>query len=64
MSRAFAPTAFGTPTNAGKEWSDMDDSDLLDLGEQGRPIAETAEFLCRTEDEVRARLEALKPKAS
>jgi hypothetical protein len=54
---------FGAPTNAGKEWSNMDDSDLLDFDGEGRPIAETAEFLCRTEAEVLARLERLKPKA-
>jgi hypothetical protein len=36
--------SFGAPTNAGKPWSDMDDSDLLDFDEQGKPIDETAEF--------------------
>jgi hypothetical protein len=54
---------FGAPINEGKPWSDMDDSDLLDFDGEGRSIAETAEFLCRTEDEGRARLEELKPKA-
>jgi hypothetical protein len=56
--------AFGAPTNAGKQWSDMDDSDLLDFDGEDRSIAETAEFLCRTEAEVLTRLEDLKPKAS
>jgi hypothetical protein len=51
------------PINAGKPWSAMDDSDLLDFDAQRMSIAETAEFLCRTEDDVRERLEELKPRA-
>ena len=38
-------------------------SDLLDFDEQRKSIQETVEFLQRTEDEVGARIEALKPKA-
>jgi hypothetical protein len=48
----------------GKPWSDMEDSDLLDFDAQGISIEETAEFLCRNESEVVARLEQLKPKAN
>ena len=47
--------------NAGKKWSKMDDFDLLDQIKQGRSIEDTADFLCRTVEEVRARLETLKP---
>ena len=54
--------AFRMPINAGKPWSDTDDSALLDFDEQRKSIEETAEFLCRTEDEVRERIEALKCK--
>jgi hypothetical protein len=54
---------FGSPINAGKPWSDMDDTDLLDFDNARRPIEETAEFLCRTVAECEARLEELKPKA-
>jgi hypothetical protein len=54
---------WGAPTNSGEPWSDMDDTDLLDCDEQRKSIAEIADFLCRTEAEVIARLEELKPKA-
>ena len=54
---------FGMPINAGKAWSALDDSDLLDFDGEGRSIAEAAEFLCGTEDEVLERVEVLKPKA-
>jgi hypothetical protein len=55
---------WGELANKGQPWSAMDDSDLLDFDEQRKSIEETAEFLQRTEDEVRARIEALKPKAT
>jgi hypothetical protein len=54
---------FGMPINTGKEWSAMDDADLLDFDEQRWPIEETAEFLCRTVEECEKRLETLKSKA-
>ena len=63
MSAEARRFTFGMPINAGKAWSDVDDSDLLDFDGEGRSIAETADFLCRTEEEVLQRLEELKPKA-
>ena len=54
---------FGMPINAGKQWSDMDDNDLIQFDDVGKPIDETAEFLCRTVAECEARLEQLKPTA-
>jgi hypothetical protein len=61
---AVSTIAPGTrkPANAGKPWSDKDDSDLLDYDEQHYPIDDAAELLCREPHEVVARLEALKPK--
>jgi hypothetical protein len=52
MAARILKFPFGTPVNAGKVWSDMDDNDLIHFDEVSKPIAETAEFLCRTEDEV------------
>ena len=64
MPAQISRVVFGAPIDAGEPWSDVDDSDLLDFDGEGRSIAETAEFLCRTEAEVLTRLEELKPKAS
>jgi hypothetical protein len=56
---------FGAPPiNAGKEWSDMDDSHLPDFDARGISIKETAQFLCREASEVAARIEALMAKAA
>jgi hypothetical protein len=64
MAGNVARFPLDAPINAGKLWSDMDDFDLLDFDAQGISTEETAEFLCREESEVVARLEALKPKAN
>jgi hypothetical protein len=44
------------PTNPGKAWSEMDDFDLKNELERGRSIRETADFLCRTTEEVESRM--------
>jgi hypothetical protein len=45
--------------NSGKEWSDWDIEDLIGALAYGRTVAETADFLCRDEDEVRAKIKEL-----
>jgi hypothetical protein len=64
MVGSLLRSPLGMPINAGKPLSDIDDSDLFDFDAQGFSIEATAEFLCRNESEVVARLEALKPKAN
>ena len=59
----IAELIFRKPVNAGKPWSDRDDSDLLDYDENHYEIDVAAELLCREPDEVEARLGQLKPKA-
>jgi hypothetical protein len=39
--------------NSGEPWSEMDISDLTNELTRGQTFAETANFLCREEDEVR-----------
>jgi hypothetical protein len=43
--------------NAGKPWSAMDMEDLFDFHETGTPIAEIASYLCRTVEEVQAKID-------
>jgi hypothetical protein len=38
--------------NSGEPWSEMDISDLTNELARGRTFAQTANFLCRDEDEV------------
>jgi hypothetical protein len=38
--------------NAGTPWSSMDMLDLFDISESGMPVAQLAEYLCRTVEEV------------
>jgi hypothetical protein len=45
--------------NSGKEWSDWDVEDLIGALAYGRTVAETADFLCRDENEVREKLQEL-----
>jgi hypothetical protein len=45
--------------NEHKPWSEMDLFDLRNHLAQGASVAETAEFLMRREDEVRAKIEDL-----
>jgi hypothetical protein len=43
----------GLPTiNSGTPWSEMDIADLQELLQDGRSVAEIADFLCREVDEV------------
>ena len=42
--------------NSGEPWSEADISDLKNKIDRGRTIAETASFLCRDVDEVRAKM--------
>jgi hypothetical protein len=42
--------------NTDTPWSEMDDLDLLWGVGHGRSLDETADFLCRTQTEVRSRL--------
>ena len=45
--------------NSGEPWSEADISDLKNELDHGRTIAETASFLCRDVDEVRAKMKEL-----
>jgi hypothetical protein len=43
--------------NAGKPWSPMDMEDLFDFYEGGTPVADIADYLCRTVEEVQAKID-------
>ena len=43
--------------NAGKPWSPMDMEDLFDFHESGMPTVDLAEYLCRTVEEVQAKID-------
>ena len=45
--------------NSGKDWSEMDLRDLITHLDNGFSISETADFLCRDEDEVREKMREL-----
>jgi hypothetical protein len=45
--------------NSGKEWSEMDLEDLQSHLAHGVSLTETADFLCRDEDEVREKMQEL-----
>jgi hypothetical protein len=45
--------------NVGKQWSEMDVFDLKNHLAQGCSVEETAEFLMRTEHEVREKMDEL-----
>jgi hypothetical protein len=45
--------------NAGKSWSAMDMEDLLDFHESGTPVADIADYLCRTVEEVQAKIDEI-----
>lgn len=45
--------------NTGEPWSALDDRDLRWCVHDGQLIEEIADFLCRTEEEVRTRIEEL-----
>jgi hypothetical protein len=49
--------------NAGRPWSDQEDSDLLDYDAQSYPTESAAVFLGRESKECAQRLEILKRKA-
>jgi hypothetical protein len=42
--------------NSGQPWSEMDISDLTNEIAHGRTVPETANVLCRDEDEVREKI--------
>ena len=46
-------------TNEGKLWSRMDLADLKNSVERGTPVAEIADFLCRSEREVREKIDEM-----
>jgi hypothetical protein len=46
--------------NAGKPWSPMDMD--FDFHETGTPVAEIADYLCRTVDEVQAKIDEVEAK--
>jgi hypothetical protein len=51
---------YGEPNlNEGKPWSEMDLVDLRHSLAHGRSVAEIAEFLCRSEQEVQAKIAEL-----
>jgi hypothetical protein len=45
--------------NEGKPWSEMDLFDLKNSLARGTPVAEIADFLCRSEKEVREKIAEL-----
>jgi hypothetical protein len=48
---------YGEPNlNEGKPWSEMDLFDLKDCIARDTPVAEIADFLCRSEKEVREKI--------
>jgi hypothetical protein len=57
-------TSGGPNLNTGEPWSEIDDADLRQFVEEGKPVShkaivEAAEFLCRNGTEVRDRLREL-----
>jgi hypothetical protein len=49
--------------NEGKPWSEMDLTDLKNAIAFGRSVADIADFLCRSEDEVREKIAELEKSA-
>jgi hypothetical protein len=43
--------------NSGKPWSAMDMADLFDFHETGSSAADIADYLCRTVEEVQAKID-------
>ena len=52
-------TRISEPSNAGKPWDDQDLLFLKDRLQRGMSHAAAAGFLCRTEEEVRAKAQTL-----
>jgi hypothetical protein len=51
---------YGEPNlNEGKPWSEMDLADLKNSLAYGRSVKDIADFLCRSEDEVREKIAEL-----
>ena len=48
--------------NAGKPWSPMDMEDLFDFHETGTSVVDIADYLCRTVDEVQAKIDEVEAK--
>ena len=43
--------------NSDKPWSAMDMEDLFDFYESGTPVADIADYLCRTVEEIQAKID-------
>jgi hypothetical protein len=55
---------YGVPNlNEGKDWSEMDLVDLRNSLAYGRSLEDIADFLCRSEDEVREKIAELEKSA-
>jgi hypothetical protein len=53
----------GLPTiNTGESWSAMDMEDLFDFHETGTSVVDIADYLCRTVDEVQAKIDEVEAK--
>jgi hypothetical protein len=56
---------YGEPNlNEGKAWSEMDLFDLENSLARNTPVAEIADFLCRSEQEVREKIAELESPSS
>jgi hypothetical protein len=44
--------------HSGEPWSPMDLADLAELVSEGQPVKEIASYLCRTVEEVKAKIAA------
>jgi hypothetical protein len=56
------PSANMPDINSGKPWSPMDMADLFDFHETGRSAADIADYLCRTPEEVQAKIDEVEAK--
>jgi hypothetical protein len=61
---AVTHTSRGKLPNAGKPWTDQDDSDLLDMDAEGWDAEAMVDVLGRTAEDIKWRLEQLKPRVS
>ena len=53
------PPADMPDINSGKPWSAMDMADLFDFHETGSSAADIADYLCRTVEEVQAKIDEI-----
>jgi hypothetical protein len=60
MLRMHPKPPAGLPMiNAGKPWSAMDMADLFDFHETGSSVADIADYLCRSVEEVQAKIDEI-----